>query len=45
LQAQEGPRPGGAWSAREVLLLAWLRLHLGFFAAAPLLCDSVPTLR
>lgn len=26
-----------------MLLLARLRLHLGFFAAAPLLCDPVPT--
>jgi hypothetical protein len=26
-----------------MLLLAWLRLHLGFSAAAPLLCDPVPT--
>ncbi|GDX73740.1 hypothetical protein LBMAG40_03970 [Cyanobium sp.] len=45
LQTQGGPRPGSPWSARAVLLLAWLRLHLGFSAAAPLLCDPVPTLR
>jgi hypothetical protein len=43
LQAQGLPRPGGPWSARALLLLDRLRLHLGFFAAAPLLCDPVPT--
>ena len=43
LQAQGRARLGWTWSARAVLLLARLRLHLGFFAAAPLLCDPVPT--